>query len=426
MSLFGWRTKHEKMRIAFFDNTPDAVLVIADGKYVECNAAAVKMFGYPSKQALTARTPGDLSPPTQPDGQKSSGKAEGLIKEALAKGYSRFEWIHRRADGSDFPVLVTLVLARIGGKPVLYTNIADFSAAMRDREQRQAQANSEANANRLLHLTASFDQNVTDALKTVDSVAGQLEAASQDMSGSAEDTNLQLGDLVAAADQVSSAVGVVAASADELSASIVEIGRQVHQSSTISRLANDEARHTNDIVRGLAESSAKIGEVINLINGIASQTNLLALNATIEAARAGEAGKGFAVVAAEVKALANQTTKATDEIGAQIGAVQAATSQAVGAIGGIAGRISEINEIAAAIAAAVEEQSRATAEIASNIQQASAATREVSSNTNGVSKASVATRNAAGQVLTSAKALTTQTGSLRGTVDHFLKSVHNA
>ncbi len=219
---------------------------------------------------------------------------------------------------------------------------------------------------------------------------------------------------------------VGAAAAEELSASIAEIARQVEQSNIASRDAAEDARKADATVHGLAQSSSRIGEVIGLIQDVASQTNLLALNATIEAARAGEAGKGFAVVAGEVKNLSNQTARATEEITAQIGAVQAETERAVEAIAAIVGRITQINQISGTIASAVEEQSAATAEIACNVQQASVGTREVSETIVQVNQAASETGGAAGQVLDSARMLARQAAELRTVVEGFLGAVRAA
>jgi methyl-accepting chemotaxis protein len=218
----------------------------------------------------------------------------------------------------------------------------------------------------------------------------------------------------------------MATAAEELSSSIREISRQVDQSASVAAAAASDAEQTNRTVQGLAESSARIGEVVSLINDIASQTNLLALNATIEAARAGDAGKGFAVVAGEVKTLATQTARATDEIGQQIAAVQAATTQAVAAIGGIVKRIDEINMIAAAISSAVEEQSAATSEIARNIQQAAVGTERVSNNIGGVNQAAGETRAASDQVLNASESLISQSSYLETEVSKFLSGVRTA
>jgi len=275
-------------------------------------------------------------------------------------------------------------------------------------------------------LTSGFDRTVSGVLNTVADAATQLNGTAQALSATAEQTNRQATTVAAASEEASASVETVAAAAEELSSSIREIGRQVEQSSRITKSASEEAGRTNETVRGLAESSAKIGEVVNLINDIASQTNLLALNATIEAARAGDAGKGFAVVANEVKNLANQTGRATDEISAQIGAVQSATRDAVTAIGGIVRRIEEIDQIAAAIASAVEEQSAATAEIARNVQQAATGTQQVSANIGGVTQASTETGAAAGQVLSSARSMSKQASELREVVGTFLQGVRAA
>ncbi len=187
-----------------------------------------------------------------------------------------------------------------------------------------------------------------------------------------------------------------------------------------------EAENTNGTVQGLAEAAEKIGAVVELITGIAEQTNLLALNATIEAARAGDAGKGFAVVASEVKSLANQTAKATDEIGQQIAGMQGVAGEAVEAIGDIGTTITEVNEIAAAIASAVEEQGTATQDIARNVQEAARGTQEVSGNITGVSTGAEETGKAANQVLEAAGQLSRQSEDLRAVVDKFVADIKAA
>ena len=220
----------------------------------------------------------------------------------------------------------------------------------------------------------SFEKDVNSVLGVVSAAARELQNTANSMAATADETLRQSSAVAGAAEQASQNVQTVAAATEELTASIHEISRQVTTSTQICTDAVEEANRTNVMVQGLAEAAGKIGEVVKLINDIASQTNLLALNATIEAARAGEAGKGFAVVAGEVKNLANQTARATDEISAQINAVQTATRDAVGAIQGIGPTIGRISEIAGAIAAAVEEQGAATQEIARNVQEAAQGT----------------------------------------------------
>ena len=218
----------------------------------------------------------------------------------------------------------------------------------------------------------------------------------------------------------------VAAAAEELSASIGEISRQVSQSSEITGQAVVDARRTDAIVRALAEGAERIGHVVGLIISIAGQTNLLALNATIEAARAGDAGKGFAVVASEVKSLAQQTAKATEEIGTQVGQIQSATKEAVEAIRVITGTIEEVSSIAVSIAAAVEEQGAATAEIARSVQQTAQSARDVTVNIGDVSQAATNTGTAADQVLDAATDLSRQAERLTSEVDGFITEVRAA
>ncbi len=272
-------------------------------------------------------------------------------------------------------------------------------------------------------LADNFETNIKGIVESVSSSATEMQGSAQSLSSTAEETSRQSTAVAAASEEASTNVQTVASAAEELSKSVEEVGRQVGQSNKIAEGAVEEAQRTNEKFQGLAEAASKIGEVVNLINDIASQTNLLALNATIEAARAGEAGKGFAVVASEVKSLANQTAKATEEIAAQIGAIQAATTDAVSAIQGIGSTIGEISEIASAISGAVDQQSSATREIATNVQQAASGTQEVSQNISGVTQAASETGEAASQVLGAADELSKQSELLRDQVDSFLVEI---
>jgi len=293
-------------------------------------------------------------------------------------------------------------------------------------EQLVAQKAAAARSAKVDQLTRTFDERVQGVVQTVASQATQMQSSAQSMSASAEESTKQAGAVAAASEESAANVQTVASAAEELSSSIAEIGRQVAHSSQIAATAVTEAAKANDMVQGLLNASGKIGEIVALINEIADQTNLLALNATIEAARAGEAGKGFAVVAAEVKNLATQTSKATEEIGAQITSVQGATQNAVNAIGSIGKTIGEIDQISAAIAAAVEQQGAATQEIARNVEEAAKGTQEVSSNIGGVTEAANSTGAVANQVLASARSLTEQSGELRALVQSFLTEVKAA
>jgi methyl-accepting chemotaxis protein len=272
----------------------------------------------------------------------------------------------------------------------------------------------------------AFEGQIGEALKALADAAGQMRKTSEDMSAISQQTNMQVKTAAQASEEASSNVQTVASASEQLSSSIADISRQVVHAAGIAGRAVDETKQTDGTVRGLAETAERIGEVVKLINDIAGQTNLLALNATIEAARAGEAGKGFAVVASEVKSLANQTAKATEEISAQIAAVQKVTKDAMEAIKGIGSTIGEVSTVATSIAAAVEEQGAATQEITRNTQGAARRTKDASNNIAGVTAGADATGAAAQNVKSAAEALTVRTEQLRGQVNDFLTKIRAA
>jgi len=294
---------------------------------------------------------------------------------------------------------------------------AEEARAEQERQQAKLQR-------REMHrLADAFETAVGEIVQTVSSASSQLESSASTLRATAERTQEVATGVAAASEEATTNVQSVASASEELAASVGEVGRQVQESSHIADEAVRQASITNEQIGRLAQAAARIGNVVDLINSIAGQTNLLALNATIEAARAGDAGRGFAVVASEVKALAEQTAKATEEISQQVGSMQDATGKSVAAITDISGTISRMSEIASAVAAAVEQQGAATHEIARNIQQAAQGTGEVSAGVADVQRGAAETGSASAQLLSSAGLLSRDSARLSEEVANFLRTV---
>ncbi|RCK39447.1 methyl-accepting chemotaxis protein [Thalassospira xiamenensis] len=295
-----------------------------------------------------------------------------------------------------------------------------------EQEQKDTHKIQIARAEKIEKLIKSFEIEVEGNLSTVHSALEQLRTTATGMASQSDETTGRAANVAVATEQAAANVDTVAAAAEQLAASIDEITSQVSRSSDIAQSGANEADDASTIFAELGTASDKIGQVVELIQSIAEQTNLLALNATIEAARAGDAGKGFAVVAAEVKNLANQTTRATEDIAGQIGGIQESTQNALGAIQHLSGRMKELNEVSASIAAAVREQDAATGEIARNVAEAATGTKDVAQNVVGLRKAAEEEREASGQVLAASGSLNSKSQNLMEQIKQFLNDIRAA
>jgi methyl-accepting chemotaxis protein len=360
-----------------------------------------------------------------------SGFISFLVSRGIARPVIQIAGVIERVAGGDFNVTIPARGQRdeIG---VIAGAVQIFKDEMLEKERlraEQIEAESRVAAERkaAMHTLADdFEKAVGNIVATVSSASTELEGAAGSLTKTADSTQQLAGAVATAAEEASCNVQTVAAAAEEMTSSVNEIARQVQESSMIAGQAVQQAEKTDARIAELSQAATRIGGVVKLITAIAEQTNLLALNATIEAARAGEAGKGFAVVATEVKSLANQTAKATEEIGAQIAGMQTVTQESVGAIKEIGSTINRISEIASAIAAAVQEQGAATQEIARNVQQAAQGTAEVASNITDVNRGASETGSASTQLLTSAQSLSKDSNLLRIEVEKFLGTIRAA
>lgn len=308
---------------------------------------------------------------------------------------------------------------------VFKQNGLDKEQLLREQEEQEARAAAQKRAD-MNRLADAFEAEVMNIVQSVSAAAEQLKQNAVTMSSAAEETSRQSTVVVSASEETSASVETVAAAAEELSSSIGEIGQQVTSAVSSAEDANKQLGSVTNVVQTLVSNAQRIGEIVDLINNIASQTNLLALNATIEAARAGEMGKGFAIVAAEVKELARQTSNATDEVSTQINAVQSATSQVADAMKSFTETIGQIDEISATISAAVTEQGAATSEIARSVSEAAKGTQEVSANIAGVQKAAEQTGQTSGEIVNAAVDLSSQATALNGQVAAFIERVRAA
>ncbi|TKW80282.1 MAG: HAMP domain-containing protein [Bradyrhizobium icense] len=312
------------------------------------------------------------------------------------------------------------------GVELFKVKAAEKAKAEAEEKMKQDKIAAEQRKAEMIKLADSFEAAVGEIVETVSSASTELEASASTLTSTAERSQELATTVAAASEEASTNVQSVASATEELSSSVTEISRQVQESARMASEAVGQARTTNDRVSELSKAASRIGDVVELINTIAGQTNLLALNATIEAARAGEAGRGFAVVASEVKALAEQTAKATGEISQQISGIQGATQESVTAIKEISSTIEKLSEISSTIAAAVEEQGAATQEISRNVQQAALGTQQVSSNITDVQRGASETGTASSQVLSAAQMLSGDSNRLKVEVGKFLDTVRAA
>jgi methyl-accepting chemotaxis protein len=338
--------------------------------------------------------------------------------------------LQRMAKGEEVAIVGVERGDEIGETARAVSGIKDMLAEKARQEAQDKAERDRAAAERrksdMHKLASEFEVAVGNIVDTVSSASTELEAAAGTLTHTAEATQSRSANVAAASEEAAANVNSVASASEELAGSVSEIARQVQESSRIATEAVKQAEKTDSRISELSTAASRIGDVVKLITAIAEQTNLLALNATIEAARAGEAGKGFAVVAQEVKALAAQTAKATDEIGTQIVGMQTATEDSVAAIKEIRATIDKVSEISSAIAAAVEEQGAATQEISRNVQQAARGTDQVASNITEVNRGASETGSASSQVLSSARSLSSESNHLKLQVQKFLDTVRAA
>ncbi|WP_049975966.1 methyl-accepting chemotaxis protein [Azospirillum sp. B506] len=392
----------DAMSLMAFEKSADPILVATMEGFCACNEAAVRFLRARSRSDIVGIQPSALSPATQPDGRSSQETAVQYITTAARDGFVRFDWFHRRLDGSLVPVEVTLVACKQGGKDYVITYWKDLTVLQEERQRSHKLA-----------------EEVSELANRSATMAAGMQTVAHTLSGLSQQGEEKMEQATVSANQVSADTQAVATATGQLAGSINEIAQRISDAASISNKAADETGRADAMVQGLAETASKIGTVVKLIQDIASQTNLLALNATIEAARAGEAGKGFAVVAGEVKNLANQTAKATEDITGQISLVQDQTRQTVEAIKNIGLVITQVREISSAIAAGTEQQGATTHDIAQRVRSVADSTRMVAAHIDAVAHAASKSGEMSAEVLSSANNLSGTFDLLKTKVKEF-------
>jgi methyl-accepting chemotaxis protein len=416
----GVEHKGHLLALVLDNMTQGVVLFDMAGRLLVCNDQYRTMYGLPPDMVKPGATLLDVIIERSKTGNlgRDPGKYCAEILENMASG-KILSFVAEAPDGR----AISVVNRPIPGSNY-WVGTHDDITERRSAERKNALLREQETRRSVLEdAIAWFRESVDGALKTVADSVGAMKSTATVLAATSSETTAQTAGAVKTSNEAFGSVEVAASAADDLAKSIGEISGQLSRASEVVTAAATEAQSTNQNIAGLARAAQKIDDVVKLIQSVAGQTNLLALNATIEAARAGAAGKGFAVVASEVKALAVQTAKATDDIAAQITAVQSSTQGVVGAIGNITGRMQEISRFTAAIATSVEEQTAATQEISVNVDAAASGTKSIVAVLQRVSGAIVDMHASADTVLAASQAVEKAADTLRSNVDGFLRKV---